>query len=145
MIVTADSGGGDERAHGEGVDEAVVEVLVGEGAGCGNAAFTADGLGRDAARHFLGFEECERGEIDAESVFGAGANPSFGVDGAGEVAVEVSAFGHAQEEVVKLERILADGFEGAGGALLGDSGGFGGGRGGWGWGGVGGGGEGGGE
>ena len=57
LIVAADAGAGDEAAHGEGVDEGVVELLVLEGICGADVAFAADGLRRKASRSGRGFEE----------------------------------------------------------------------------------------
>ena len=83
-------------------------------------AFAANGLRGDAARHRFGLEEGERVEIDAKLVVSAVANPRFGVYGASEMIMEVGSFGHTHEKLAKFERILADGFESAGSALLAD-------------------------
>ncbi|MDX6459812.1 MAG: hypothetical protein QOE55_3509 [Acidobacteriaceae bacterium] len=117
LVVAAGAGGGNEGSHGEGVDEGVVEFLVLEGVGSADVAFSADGLGRDAAGGGLRLEEAESGLIDAEVVGGALGDQGFGVDGSAEVHVEVGALGHVCEEGVERER--AGGFggvEGTGGA-----------------------------
>src|SRR5665213_877611 len=59
LIVRAGAGAGDEAAHGEGVDEFVVEMLVLEDAVGTDIAFTADGLRRNTARRGFGLEETE--------------------------------------------------------------------------------------
>src|SRR5260370_31119590 len=51
-------------------------------------------------------------------IFGGGANPGFRVNSAGEMIVQISAFGHLEEKLAKGERIGARDFEAAGGALF---------------------------
>ena len=67
----------------------------------------------------FGLGEGERGGIDAELIFGGGADEGFGVNGAGEVHVEVGALGHVGEEELELQGIGADGLEGARSASFG--------------------------
>jgi len=117
LVVTADAGAGDEAAHGEGVDESVVEFLILEDAVGAGAAFTADGLGRDAPGDGVGLEEGVGVEVDAEAIDGGLLEEGFGVDGSGEVHVEVGALRHFGEEGVELEGGFAGGIEGCDGAL----------------------------
>ena len=49
LIVSADAGAGDKGAHGEGVDEGVVEMLIFEGVFGADIAFATDGLRRNTA------------------------------------------------------------------------------------------------
>ncbi len=119
MIVAADAGGGDETAHGECVNERVVEMLIGHGVSGGDIAVAADGLRREAVRHGARLEKRVGGEIHAEIVFGGGANPGFGVDRAGEVVVQVRALGHADEKCVEIQRIGAGEIERVRGAIFG--------------------------
>src|SRR5271157_4135820 len=80
--------------------------------------FAAHRLRRNAPRHRLRLEKRERRKIHAEIVFGAVANPRFGVDGAGEVSVQVGAFGHSAEKFMQLERIRPRRLERARGATF---------------------------
>ena len=121
LVVTTGAGGGDEAAHGEGVDEGVVELLVLEGRRGGDVAFCADGLWGNAAGGADVFCEAEGGGVDAEMVGGGVGEEGFSVDGAAEVHVEVSSFGHAAKKCVEGERaggIRLCGVEGADGAAL---------------------------
>ena len=95
MIVGADAGAGDETAHGECVNERVVEMLIGEGMSGGEIAVAADGLRREAVRHGARLEERVGGEIHAKIIFGGGANPGFGVNRTAEMIMQVRALGHA--------------------------------------------------
>ena len=95
LVVAADAGAGDEAAHGEGVDEGVVELLILEGALGADVAFATDGLRRNAPGGGGGFEEAHGLGIDAEEIGGGVLDEGFGVDGAGEMHVEVGALGHA--------------------------------------------------
>ncbi len=70
-------------------------------------------------RILFGLGERERGGIDAELIFGCGANQGFGVNGAGEMHVQVGAFGHFGEEEFEFEGVGASGFEGARGFQFG--------------------------
>ena len=118
MIVGADAGGGHETAHGECVNERVVEMLIRSGESRGDIAVAADGLRREAVGHGTRLEEGVRGEVHAEIVFGAGANPGFGVDRAGEMVVQVRALGHAGEKRVEVQRIGASKIERMRGAIF---------------------------
>ena len=118
LIVAADTGSWDEAAHGEGVDEGVVEFLIFEGGGGGDVAFCADGLWRDAAGGADIFCEAEGCGVDAEMVGGGVGDEGLGVDGATEMAVEISALGHAREEGMEFERVGFCGVEGADGAAF---------------------------
>jgi hypothetical protein len=75
-------------------------MLIGERLRGGNVAFAADGLRGDTAGHRLGLEQRESGEVDAKNVVGGIANPRFGVDGAGEMIVQVRTFRHAAQKLV---------------------------------------------
>ncbi len=91
LIVAADASAGDEAAHGEGVDEGIVEFLILEGVFGADVALATDWLRRNASRGGLGFEETHGLGIDAEDIGGGIFDEGFGVDGAGEVHVEVCA------------------------------------------------------
>ena len=116
MIVAAGAGGGNEAAHRERVDECVVEMLILVGLRGGDVAgFTRRAFG--ALDGFVfGLGKGERAWIDAELIFGGGANPGLGVDGTAEVTVEVGALGQIDEEGCKFEGIGAHSFECARGA-----------------------------
>ena len=118
LVVTADAGAGHEAAHGEGVDESIVELLVFEGVLGADIAFATDGLRREAPGGGCGFEEAHRFGIDAEEIGGGVLDEGFGVDGAGEMHVKVGTLGHASEESGEFEWALPGGVEGADGALL---------------------------
>jgi len=118
LVVATDAGAGDETAHGEGVDESVIEVLLLEGLVGTNIAFATDRLRRQAARGAIIFCEAEGGGVDAEQIGRSVFDEGFGIDGAGEMHVQVSAFGHAGEKGVELKRAAACDVEGTDGALL---------------------------
>jgi hypothetical protein len=98
LVVAADAGGGDEAAHGEGVDEGVVELLVLEGVGGGDGSFATDGRRGQAARG--GLDQAEFDGIDAEVVGGGVPEEGLGIDCAGEMHVEIGALGHLLQEGV---------------------------------------------
>ena len=112
LVVAGGAGGGDEAAHREAVDESVVEVLVFEekaGGDLGLGANTVPGSG-----------EREGDGVDAEALLDCFGEEGFGVDGAGEMHMEVGTLGHGGEEGIELGRAeLFCGVEGTGGALLG--------------------------
>jgi hypothetical protein len=56
--------------------------------------------------------------IEAEVIFGGGANPGFGVDGSGQVVVQVGALGHVQQKIAQLQGTGACGVEVAGSAFF---------------------------
>ncbi len=99
VVVAGVASGGDEGAHGEGVDQLVVEVLIGEDAGGGSFAGGAVG------RVVIGVEAETRG-AHALIVLGRFVNPGFRVNGAGEVHVQIGPFGHPVEERVERGRAL---------------------------------------
>ena len=114
LVVAAKSRGGDEAAHGEGVDEAIIEVLIrrrniaGELRG-GNQLCLAGGRG-----------ELERCGVDAHAVFSGVAEECLSIDGAGKVDMEVCALGKLHEKRLESERALCGvGLVGAGGASFG--------------------------
>src|SRR5271155_878554 len=65
MIVGADSGGGDETAHGKCVNERVVEMLIRVGVSGGGVAVAADGLRWEAIRHGARLEKRVSCEVQA--------------------------------------------------------------------------------
>ena len=72
------------------------------------------------ARREAGFGEGEFDGVHAEAVFGGILEEGFGVDGTGEMHVEIRAFGHALKPGMELERAgLAGGGKGGLGAALG--------------------------
>ena len=128
LVVAAPSGRRDVGAHGEGVDEGVIEGLTGvsafggmevEGCAGGEVSFGTHGFGRDGTGGADIFGEGEGGRTDAEEIGTAISDKGFGVDGAGKVHVEVGAFGHLDEEGMELEGVGLSGVEGAGGAHFG--------------------------
>jgi hypothetical protein len=118
VVVAAFAGGGDEVAHGEGVDGAVVVMLVsGEFRGggvvgiagrrlAGGRRFGGVGSGRISGS---GCDEFRGGTFVAEAVGSGDGEEMFGVDGSAEVDVEVGAFGHADEEVTEGSGVAAGG------------------------------------
>src|SRR6266702_3610629 len=81
-------------------------------------AFAADGLRRETAGGRGRFEEAIGRGIDAENIGCAILDESLGVDGPGEVHVEVAALRHLGEERCELERARLRSIEGTDGALL---------------------------
>ena len=122
LVVPTDAGARDEGAHGEAVDEGVIEMLRvrrrGKGVRGADVTFAADGLGRDVAGGADVFDEAEGARVDAEEVGAGIGEKGLGIDGAAEVHVEVRAFGHPDEKGVELERALPGEVEGTDGALL---------------------------
>jgi hypothetical protein len=128
--VAVDAFGGDEGAHGEAVDEVVVERLAGERVGGGNLAGGAVVglvvLRLDEVEGVLSFRNSGCAGVnwrDAEALLRRFGDEGFGIDGAGEMHVQVGAFGHRPEEGVELtgaeflrgfERVLGVGFTGGG-------------------------------
>jgi hypothetical protein len=111
MIVPGLALGGHEAAHGEGVHELVIEVLVLGNVYGANAARLACGLRLGAGLDRLRFGEGFGGRIDAEPVLTADAKESLGIDRAVEVIVKVGALRHTLEEDAQRQRISANGIE----------------------------------
>ena len=100
VIVPAVAGYGHERAHGEGVDQLVVERLIlrqGRRTDRAGGAWFGGKCGAMAG-------EVERLRIDADVVRGGIAQPGLRVDGAGEMVVQVTTLGHAGKKSVQGER-----------------------------------------
>jgi len=91
LVVAAPAAKGNVAAHGEGVDELVVEGLIVERVGGGDERLLAGGG--------LEFEGVG---IDAEALLCSLGEEGFGVDGAGEMHVEIGALGEGFEEGVEL-------------------------------------------
>ena len=113
VIVAGFACGGDKGAHGESVDEFVVEVLIG-----------GDRRGGRLAGRAIGFVmlvvDAELSGIHAVMVFASFAQKGLGVDRTAEVAVEVGPFWHAVEEGAESGGAFAAGFvKSMGGAKLG--------------------------
>src|SRR5216683_5385292 len=117
MIVRRHSWRRHEAAHGECIHERVKEMLVFVSVCRRDSPVSAELL-RSAARRALRLRESELGKIDAQMIFGCGANPGFRVNSAAQVIVQISAFGHAEKKLAKGERIGARDFETAGSALF---------------------------
>src|ERR1700737_2720573 len=84
-VVSTDSGGGREAAHGKGVDQGVVKMLVRIGCRRGDFAIRACGLRWRSLRT----RKRKTGEIHAKSVFRGGANPGLGVDSASQMIMQI--------------------------------------------------------
>ncbi len=115
MIVAAFAARGNEAAHREGVDQRVVEMLIVVGMFGGNFALAARRRRSGIGRSFCD-DECQLRGVHAEIVFGGGADEGFGVNGAGEMDMQIGAFGHFEKPRAKSERICARDFEAARGA-----------------------------
>jgi len=117
LVVAAPAAKGDVATHGEGVDEFVVKGLIVERVGSGDVSLRANGLRWDAPGESDICDELERCLIDAEILLCGFGEEGFGVDGAGEVHVEIGSLGEGLEEGVELGCAgLFGGVEGALGA-----------------------------
>jgi len=132
VVVRGDAGGWDEAAHGEGVNQGVVESLVFEGLAGGDFAFGADGFGRGGGGERLRLAEGQSGGVDAQVIFDGFGDEGFRVDGTGDVDVEVGALGHFEEPGVESDGRRSGDLQAAVDAVLGE--GAGGGDGFWFWG-----------
>jgi hypothetical protein len=119
VIVRGHSRRRHEASHGESIHERVKEVLVFVSVCRRDFAAPAHGLLPSAPRIGLRLRESELGNIDAQMIFGCGANPGFRVNSAAQMIVKISAFRHAKKEVTKLKRILPRGLESELSALFG--------------------------
>ena len=124
LVVTIDAFRGNEDAHGEAVDEVVVESLVLESRGSGDfSRIAVVGLvakGLDEADGILalgsgGSSVLDRG--DAESFASCFCDEGLSIDRAGKMHVKVGALGERLEEGIELARAhLCGCIHGAGGA-----------------------------
>src|SRR6266513_4399661 len=117
MIVRRRSWRRHKPAHGECIHECVKEMLVFVSV-CRRDFPVSAGLLRSAARRALRLRESELGNIDAQMIFGCGANPGFRVNSAAQMIVQIGALGHPEERATKLKRILPRGLELELGALF---------------------------
>src|SRR5258708_8313345 len=118
VIVCGNSGKRDKAAHGEGINQRVVEVLVRESACSSNSAsFTGYSL-RRARRGRHGFHEGDFCKVHAEAVFRPRADKRLRIDSAAQVIVQISALRHGPQKHPQLERISTRCVEGLGSALL---------------------------
>ncbi len=116
MVMSGVALGRDETAHGEGVDQGVVELLV-----------LIDGRGRDralsAARRSatsgLRLVEGARRCVNAKLVVDRVPDQRLGEHGAVEMKMKLAPLRHALEEIVERKRIAANIVERLGGAKLG--------------------------
>src|SRR5216683_3369575 len=118
MIVRRHSWRRHEAAHGECIHERVKEMLVFVSV-CRRDFPVSAGLLRSAARRALRLRESELGNIDAQMIFGCGANPGLCVDSAAQMIVQIGALRHAEQKVTELKRILPRGLKSEFGALFG--------------------------
>ncbi len=86
--------------------------------GRGNFTLSASRLVRAAVGRGLRLRESEFRKIDAQTIFGCGANPGFRVNSAAQMIMQIGALGHPEEKVTKLKRILPRGLELELGALF---------------------------
>jgi hypothetical protein len=116
MVMPGITLGRDKTAHGEGVDQRIVELLV-----------LIDGRGRNRilaasrriARHALRLGEAARRRIDAELVVDRVPDQRLGEHGAVQMKMKLAPLRHALEEIVQRKRIAANIVERLGGAKLG--------------------------
>ena len=120
LIVPAYACRRNEAAHGEVVDQGVIEPLILEGIFRAAVPFPADRLRRDAAGCGGGLEETARRRTVTEPIRDGLANETFGIDCAGQVHVEVAALGHSGQKGCELQRIFRSSIEGTDGALFKD-------------------------
>src|ERR1700722_7866057 len=118
LIVSADARAGHKGAHGEGIDESIVELLVFEGVLGANIAFTTDGLRRDASGGGIWFKEAVRSGVDAEDICSAILDEGLSIDRAREMHVQVCALWHASKKGVELEWAFPCGVESLDGSLF---------------------------
>ena len=111
MVVARYGLGGDEAAHGKGIDQLVVKSLVLERFRGWNVAGLADRLGLGSGLDRLRLREPLRHSVYAELVIGADADERLGVDRAIQMIVQIGALRHALQEVAQSERVVADSFE----------------------------------
>jgi hypothetical protein len=119
MVMPGDALGGDEAAHGKGVDQGVVEVLVLGDVGGGNVARFAHRLRLRPSVDRLRFGKRFCRLVHAETVFGTGADESLGVHSAVQMVVQVGALGHAHQEFTQSKRVFTHPLQLLRGALFG--------------------------
>jgi hypothetical protein len=106
LVVTAEAGSGHKAAHGEGVDEPVVEILVGLShipgeLGRRNQVLVARLLHRLLIRCE---SEPECFWVNTEALLARIADKSLRIDRAGKVDVQVGALGKASQKGVQTQR-----------------------------------------
>ena len=94
----------DEGAHGEGVNQLVVEVLIGAVFGMVNNVGRGDEI--FGAGFSCGFHEFQQLGIHAQPIFRPGPQEALRIDCAAEVHVQIGALGHGEEEGSECEGAL---------------------------------------
>ena len=110
VIMPGHPGRRHKTSHGESIHERVKEMLVFVSV-CRRDFPVSAGLLRSAARRALRLRESELGNIDAQMIFGCGADPGFRVNSTAKMIVQISALRHAEQKVTELKRILPRGLE----------------------------------
>jgi hypothetical protein len=107
LIMTTDTGAGHEAAHGEVVDECIVENLVFEGLLGSTVPFSTDRLRRKATSSSGGLEETPCCGTIAETIGDGIADKALGIDRARKMHVEIAALRHIRQESIESQRVLS--------------------------------------
>src|ERR1051326_6073733 len=99
VVVGGDAGRGNESAHGKGVDQVVIKILIFVDVGGENFADAAGGRFLILGSRENGLGPLQSGWVEAEVIFSGGANPGFGVDGSGKMIVEIGALRHLEKQI----------------------------------------------
>jgi hypothetical protein len=118
LVVAADACTGNEAAHGKGVDQGIIELLIVEDALGAHIAFAADRLRRKTPGGSGSSKKAVRAEIDAQAVLGSILKEGLGIDSTREVHVQVCPFWHASQEGAEFEWTLTGCLKSEGCALL---------------------------
>jgi hypothetical protein len=100
MIVPRLSGGGNKGAHGKGVDQLVIELLIAEGVGGRLAFFATNRLWGKTASGAVGLGKDQGFVVDAEIVACGLTDEGFCIHSARQVSVQIGALRHGLEESV---------------------------------------------
>jgi uncharacterized protein YoaH (UPF0181 family) len=94
-----------ERARRERIDQTVIQILIAHGVSNGHVS-------RLVA---LRFRQQDMREVRAKTLLRAPGDVPLGVDGAGQMGVQVAALRHAAQEGAQLGMVVARRLEGGGG------------------------------
>ena len=100
VVVARLLGGGNKGAHGKGVDQLVIEFLLGEGVGGRLTFFATNRLRGKTASGAVGLEKDQSFGIDAKIVACGLTDEGFCIHSARQVGVQIGALRHGLEESV---------------------------------------------
>ena len=118
LVMSAEACERHEAAHGEAVDQIVIQLLIGQRGGGGDGSRRACRKLRSSPSQAGWLDEAHGRGGDAKLVLCAVCDEGLRVDGAAQVHMQVGSLGHVHQESMQVERVRARGVEGADGAVF---------------------------